>query len=173
MYSGHTGYPSATGTPFLVRDILSWSEQQNVAGLDYPPPLHYMSTASYQSPELSPRHCEQLTLLNPSVSSPTVSNGNGMVSNSAGGGVNNPACLYGTGGSPANFLQPSVPYSQHLPYSQSLGAALSVLHPTSPKDYDAPMIPDPTSLGTPAIPSHCLEEDALEKGQNWVSCPWQ
>lgn len=167
MYSGHAGYASATGTPFSVRDILSWTEQQNAAGcgLDYAPPLHYMATAGYPSPELSPRHCEQLTLLNPSAPSPSANNGNGMVGNSAGGGVNNPACLYGTGGSPANFLQPSVPYSQHLPYSQSLGAALSVLHPTSPKDYESAMLPDPSGLSaTPAIPSHCLEEEALDKG---------
>ena len=188
MYSTYGGYSAASATPFSVRDILSWTEQQpqnaacgggggGVGGLDYPPPLQYVPPASsYPSPDLSPRHCgDQLTLLNASPSAHHMVNSNAT----SGGGVTNPACLYGSGASPVHFLQSSAAYTQHMSYSQSLGAALSVLHPPSPKDYgDGSMLStghvgdgqDPlasaaAAAASGAIHGHLDEDmDSMDKG---------
>ncbi|XP_025093961.1 homeobox protein Nkx-2.6-like [Pomacea canaliculata] len=153
MYNSHP-----YSTPFSVKDILSSvsEHQQAAAGcaLDYPPHLSFpMATASYPSPEMSPRHCDQLTML--SSASPTVNHNNNLV-NPANN--MNPACLYGTA-SPPNFLQS---YSPSLSYN--MGAALSALHPTSLKDYDPnTMINDPSGV-SPGLSPPCLDDDSLEKG---------
>lgn len=165
MYSSSHGYPTpspAAATPFLVRDILNWSEQTQGCGYDTP----YAHLHSYYGyGEMSPpRQCADGLTFMGSNCSPTSSHPGGSNGHMLGGGGSlhgNPACLYGSGGSPVHhaLLQqagssgsPAVSSalyssSQHLPY-QSVSAALSALHqshggggPTSPtgsKGYDSP-----------------------------------
>lgn len=149
MYSNH-----AYSTPFSVKDILSWTEQQQVAagcGIEYPSQIAFsMGSGNYPSNDLSPRSCDQLTML--SSASPSTNNNLVSISNSS---HVNPACLYGTS-SPPNFLQSS--YSQSLSYN--MGAALNALHTTTLKDYDGGLMADQTAITSP-----CLEEDTLDKSK--------
>ncbi|XP_076436098.1 uncharacterized protein LOC143275681 isoform X2 [Babylonia areolata] len=175
MYPSAGGYVNggSAGTRFSVRDILSWTAEQQSAALttcplEFPPPLYCPYPSSSSSDLSPPRACDPSSVsLLPTQEMPAAGGGGG------GGPEGYPPCWYGVGGgeespstqyvsssecgsysseSLSSYLSPQQPgsFSPQQSYSHSVGSALSVLHsPPSPKDYD-PLLTLPIST------AHCL-----------------
>jgi hypothetical protein len=123
MYGNHAAFSSMT-TPFSVKDILSWTEQQahmnacleyQQSGMNFP--------MSGTFPLDSPRVPDQMAMVGVGVGV----GGVGGVGGIGGGNHVNPACLYGSASSPTPGLQPtytnlscSPPASVSLPMSVPL-----------------------------------------------------
>ena len=114
MYSNHP-----FTTPFSVKDILSWSEQQG--GLDYPGgALSYMQATPY-SYDMSPTHQHRGGAPTPSYEQLSAL-------------PNNPACLYGS----ATPTYTNLSYQSHHAHPHSSAAAMTAGGGAmiKPSDYD-------------------------------------